>query len=63
MLSARGRAPPFGDLAYGATAARADVGIDIELANLFARGWWMLRHEVVKSRAAGPTRSGSAAHG
>ncbi len=40
MLTACGRAPPFGDLAKCATAAGADAGgAGIQLANSFARGW------------------------
>ena len=39
MLTAGGRAPPFGDLAKGATAAGADAGAGIQRANSFAWGW------------------------
>ena len=39
MLTAGGRAPPFGDLAKCATAAGADAGAGIQSANLFAWGW------------------------
>ena len=40
ILTAGGRAPPFGDLGDGATAASADAGIGVQLANVFAGGWW-----------------------
>lgn len=63
MLKAGGCAPLFGDLAYGATAAGADAGADVHPAHLFAGGWRALRHEVVKSRAAHPTKSVQAVHG
>ena len=36
MLTAGGRAPPFGDLAKCATAAGADAGIMIQRVNLLA---------------------------
>lgn len=39
MLTAGGRAPPFGDLAKCATAAGADAGATIQCANRVARGW------------------------
>jgi hypothetical protein len=39
MLTAGGRAPPFGDLANRATAAGADAGTAVQLANLVAGGW------------------------
>jgi hypothetical protein len=38
MLTAGGRAPPFGNLAKCATAAGADAGVGIQLANLLAWG-------------------------
>ncbi len=37
MLTAGGRAPPFGDLAKCATAAGADAAKGVQLANLSAR--------------------------
>jgi hypothetical protein len=37
MLTADGRASPFGDLAKCAAAAGADAGTGVQLANLFAR--------------------------
>lgn len=37
MLTAGGRAPPFGDLAKCATAAGADAGAAIPLADFFVR--------------------------
>ena len=46
MLTAGGRAPPFGDLAKCATAAGADAGAGIQRANLFARRGWSLGHGV-----------------
>lgn len=39
MLTAGGRAPPFGDLANCATAAGADAGTSVQLADFFAEGW------------------------
>jgi hypothetical protein len=42
MLTAGGRAPPFGDLAKCATAAGADGGAGVQSANLFARRGWAL---------------------
>ncbi len=42
MLTAGGRAPPFGDLAKCATAAGADAGVAIQRANLFTRRRWPL---------------------
>lgn len=39
MLTAGGRAPPFGDLANCATAAGAGAGTGVQRANLFAGGW------------------------
>ena len=39
MLTAGSRAPPFGDLAKCATAAGADAGAMIQLADLFAWRW------------------------
>ena len=36
--AAGGRAPPFGDLSDGATAAGADAGTIVQRANIFA-GW------------------------
>jgi hypothetical protein len=44
MLTAGGRAPPFGDLAKCATAAGANAGTGVQLANLFAGRWRALRH-------------------
>jgi hypothetical protein len=44
MLTADGRAPPFGDLAKRATAAGADAGAGVQSANLFAWGWRALGH-------------------
>lgn len=44
MLTAGGRAPPFGDLAKCATAAGADAGAGLQRANLFAKGWRARRH-------------------
>jgi hypothetical protein len=38
MLTAGGRAPPFGDLAKCATAAGADAGAGVHSTNLFAGG-------------------------
>lgn len=38
MLTAGGRAPPFGDLAKCATAAGADAGTSVQLADFFAWG-------------------------
>ena len=38
MLTAGGRAPPFGDLAKCATAAGADVGVGAQSANILAGG-------------------------
>ena len=46
MLTAGGRASPFGDLAKGATAAGADAGTGVQRANLFAGGWWALGHSL-----------------
>ena len=60
MLTAGGRAPPFGDLGDGATAAGADVGIGVQLANLFAGGWWALGVDTLRNKAARPTRSAQA---
>jgi hypothetical protein len=37
MLTAGGRAPPFGDLAKCATAAGADAGAGVQLADFFVR--------------------------
>lgn len=39
MLTACGRAPPFGDLAKCATAAGADAGAGIQLADFLAWRW------------------------
>ena len=39
MLTAGGRASPFGDLANGATAAGADAGTGVQRANLFTGRW------------------------
>ena len=36
MLTAGGRAPPFGDLAKCAAAAVANAGTGVQFANLFA---------------------------
>ncbi len=44
MLTAGGRAPPFGDLANCATAADADAGAAIQLADFFAGRWRALHH-------------------
>jgi hypothetical protein len=38
MLTAGGRAPPFGDLAKCATAAGADAGTGLQVADFFAGG-------------------------
>jgi hypothetical protein len=46
MLTAGGRAPPFGDLAKGATAAGAGGGAGVQSANLLARGGWVFGHSV-----------------
>ena len=44
MLAAGGRAPPFGDLGDGATAAGADAGTIVQRANIFAGRWWPFGH-------------------
>ena len=55
MLTADGRASPFGDLAKCATAAGADAGAgagagaDIQLAKLSARGWRARSHLIFSS--------------
>jgi hypothetical protein len=59
MLTASGRAPPFGDLAKCATAAGADGGATIQRANFFAGGWRrrigrsssLVDHQVIALRA------------
>ncbi len=66
MLTAGGRAPPFGDLAKCATAAGADAGAMIQRANGFARGWRALGHGVpassrCSSRAASHTSRAASA--
>ena len=44
VLAAGGRAPPFGDLGDGATAAGADAGSGFLQADVFAGRWWPFGH-------------------
>ena len=57
MLTAGGRAAPFGDLAECATTAGADTGAGIQRANLFAGRGWPFLQSTLKNKAARPTRS------
>jgi hypothetical protein len=56
MLTASGRALPFGDLAKCATAAGADAGATIQCANSFARGWRARGHVLLQGRSLLITR-------
>jgi hypothetical protein len=49
MLTAGGRAPPFGDLAKCAATAGAEAGASVQRANLFAWGRRVFGHGVPTS--------------